>query len=124
LVPEELSPVLWIGRVAVATLPAEVDVTNADPIRDELLSVVSQGAALLVADLSMTTFCDSTGVSALVRTLRQASANQAVLRLVVNTPSVQRVLSITGVDRQLEVFPSVSAALAAPYDQVGGGPAS
>ena len=121
--PEELCPALWIGRVAVATLPAEVDLTNADPVRDELLSVVSQGAALLVADLSMTTFCDSTGVSALVRTLRQASANEAVLRLVVNTPSVQRVLSITGVDRQLEVFPSVSAALAAPYDQVGGGPA-
>ena len=118
--PEELCPVLWIGRAAVATLPAEIDVTNADPIREELLSVVSQGAALLVADLSMTTFCDSTGVSTLVRTLRRTSASQAALRLVVNTPSVQRVLSITGVDRLLEVFPSVSAALAGPYEQATG----
>jgi anti-sigma B factor antagonist len=122
-VPEELCPVLWIGRAAVATLPAEIDVTNADPIRDELLSVVSQGAALLVADLSMTIFCDSTGISTLVLTLRQTRANEAVLRLVVNTPAVQRVLSITGVDRLLEVFPSVSAALAVPYEQAGSGPA-
>lgn len=121
--PEEFCPVLWIGRAAVATLPAEIDVTNADPIRAELLSVVSQGAALLVADLSRTTFCDSAGVSTLVRTLRRTSANRAVLRLVVNTPAVQRVLSITGVDRLLEVFPSVSAALAGPYEQANCGPA-
>ena len=117
--PEEFCPVLWIGQVAVVTLPAEIDVTNADAIREELLSMVNQGAALLIADLSKTMFCDSAGVSALVRTLRRAKANEAVLRLVVNTPAVQRVLSITGVDRLLEIFPSVSAALAGPYEQAG-----
>ena len=117
----EFRPVLWIGQVAVVTLPAEMDVTNADAIREELLSMVNQGAALLIADLSKTMFCDSAGVSALVRTLRRANANEAVLRLVVNTPAVQRVLSITGVDRLLEIFPSVSAALAGPYEQAGSG---
>jgi anti-sigma B factor antagonist len=120
-VSEEICPVLWIGQVAVLTLPAEIDVTNADAIREELLSMVNQGAALLIADLSKTMFCDSAGVSALVRTLRRANANEAVLRLVVNTPAVQRVLSITGVDRLLEIFPSVSAALAGPYEQAGQG---
>ncbi|MFY9933796.1 MAG: STAS domain-containing protein [Streptosporangiaceae bacterium] len=119
--PEEFCPVLWIGQVAVVTLPAEIDVTNADAIREELLSMVNQGAALLIADLSKTMFCDSAGVSALVRTLRRAKANEAVLRLVVNTPAVQRVLSITGVDRLLGIFPSVSAALAGPYEQAGRG---
>jgi anti-sigma B factor antagonist len=118
-VSEEICPVLWIGQVAVLTLPAEIDVTNADAIREELLSMVNQGAALLIADLSKTMFCDSAGVSALVRTLRRANANEAVLRLVVNTPAIQRVLSITGVDRLLEIFPSVSAALAGPYEQAG-----
>lgn len=119
--PEEFCPVLWIGQVAVVTLPAEIDVTNADAIREELLSMVNQGATLLIADLSKTMFCDSAGVSALVRALRRANANEAVLRLVVNTPAVQRVLSITGVDRLLEIFPSVSAALAGPYEQAGRG---
>ncbi len=105
-------PVLWIGQVAVVTLPAEIDVTIADTVRDELLAVLGQGAVLLIADLSKTEFCDSAGVSSLVRTYRQASTSGSAMRLVVGTPAVQRVLSITGVDRLVDVFPSVAASLA------------
>jgi len=76
---------------------------------------MSQGATLLIADMSKTNFCDSAGVSALVRTFRQASAGASAMRLVVSTPAVQRVLSITGVDRMIDVFPSVAASLASPY---------
>ena len=109
---QERYPVLWIGQVAVVTLPAEIDVTNADTVREELLSVLNQGAALLVADLSTTSFCDSAGVSALVRTFRRAGTSESSMRLVVSTPAVQRVLSITGVDRLVDTYPSVAASLA------------
>jgi anti-sigma B factor antagonist len=105
-------PVVWIGQVAVVTLPAEIDVTIADTVRDELLAILGQGAVLLIADLSKTEFCDSAGVSSLVRTYRQASTSGSAMRLVVGTPAVQRVLSITGVDRLVDVFPSVAASLA------------
>jgi anti-sigma B factor antagonist len=120
-VSRERYPVLWIGQVAVVTLPAEIDVTNADMVREDLLSAMNQGAALLIADLSKTTFCDSAGVNALVRTSRRAGASEGALRLVVSTPAVQRVFSITGVDRLLDIFPSVAASLAGPYDQAGQG---
>jgi anti-sigma B factor antagonist len=116
-VSHESYPVLWIGQVAVVTLPAEIDVTNADMIREELLSVMNQGAVLLVADMSKTNFCDSAGVSALVRTFRRASASASVMRLVVSTPVVQRVLSMTGVDRLVDVYPSVAASLAGQSGQ-------
>jgi anti-sigma B factor antagonist len=111
-------PVLWIGRVAVVTLPDEVDVTNAGAIGEDLLSALNQGAVLLVADMSKTTFCDSAGVSALVATFRQAVRCSSGLRLVVGTPAVRRVLSLTGVDRLMEMFPSVAACLAGPYGVV------
>jgi anti-sigma B factor antagonist len=111
--------VLWIGHVAVVTLPAEIDVTNADMVRQELLSVLNQGAVLLVADMSKTKFCDSAGVSALVRTFRRASASASAMRLVVSTPAVQRVLSIAGVDRLIDVCPSVAASLAGQSGQLG-----
>ena len=111
-VSQECYPVLWIGQVAVVTLPAEIDVTNADTVREELLSVLNQGAVLLIADLSKTSFCDSAGVSALVRTFRQTSTSASAMRLVVNTQAVQRVLSITGVDRLVDTYPSVAASLA------------
>ena len=105
-------PVLWIGQVAVVTLPGEIDVTIADAVRDELLAILDQGATLLIADLSKTEFCDSAGVSVLARTYRRASTTGNSMRLVVGTPSVQRVLSITGVDRLVDIFPSVAASLA------------
>jgi anti-sigma B factor antagonist len=113
-------PVLWIGQVAVVTLPAEIDVTNADLVREDLLSVLNQGAALLVADLSKTEFCDSAGVSALVRTRQRAEASASGFRLAVNTPAVRRVLSITGVERLLDIFPSVAACLADGPSGAGG----
>ena len=96
----------------MVTLPTEIDVTTAEAIRDKLLAILDQGAALLIADLSKTEFCDSAGVSALVRTYRQASTSGSAMRLVVGTPSVQRVLAITGVDRLVDIFPSVAASLA------------
>jgi anti-sigma B factor antagonist len=118
-VSQERYPVLWIGQVAVVTLPVEIDVTNADTVREELLAIMNHGAALLIADMSKTNFCDSAGVSALVRAFRRAAASGSTMRLVVSTPAVQRVLSITGVDRLVDIFPSVAASLAGPYDQSG-----
>jgi anti-sigma B factor antagonist len=83
-------PVLWIGRTAVVSLPAEIDITNADQVREDLLSVLNRGAVLLIADLSRTTFCDSAGVSAVARSFRRAEASQSDMRLVVGTLAVQR----------------------------------
>ena len=107
---------LWIGQTAVVTLPAEIDITNADQIRGDLLSVLNQGADLLIADLSKTTFCDSAGVAALARTFWRAEASQSEMRLAVSTLAVQRVLALTGVDRLLDIYPSVTASLAGPHD--------
>src|SRR6202042_3918985 len=108
--------VLWIGRTAVVIPPAEIDITNADHVREDLLLVLNQGAALLIADLSKTTFCDSAGMSALARGFRRAEASQSDMRLVVSTPAVQRVLALTGIDRLLDIYPSVAASLAASPD--------
>jgi anti-sigma B factor antagonist len=110
----ERYPVLWIGQVAVVTLPEEIDVTNAGTVQDELLAALNQRAVLLIADMSRTNFCDSSGVSAVVRVFRQATSSGSGLRLVASTPAVQRVLSITGVDRLVDVFPSIAASLAGP----------
>jgi hypothetical protein len=52
----------------------------------------------------------------LVRTFRRAGTSAIALRLVVSTPAVQRVLSITGVDRLIDIYPSVAASLAGPGD--------
>jgi len=113
--------VLWADLVAVVTLPAEIDITNADAIREELLSVINQGAETMIVDLSKARFCDSAGVSALVRAFRRATSSGTKMRLVVAGPAVERVLTLTGVDRLMEIYPNVDAALGSPGSANGGG---
>ena len=110
-------PVVWVGRVAVITLPAEVDVSNAERVGQDLAAVVAQDAFLVIADMSATTFCDSAGVTALVRAVRMANANGAGLRVAASAPAVTRVLAITGVDRLIEIYRSVAAAMADPRSE-------
>ncbi len=107
-------PVVWVGRTAVLKLPAEVDISNADQVRQDLVALAGQGAVMVIADMSATTFCDSAGVTALVRAVRKANASGAGLRVAASAPGVTRVLAITGVDRLIEVYPSVAAAMADP----------
>jgi anti-anti-sigma factor len=106
--------VVWVGRVAVIKLPAEVDVSNADQVCQDLTAAVAQDASLVIADMSATTFCDSAGVTALVQAVRKANASGAGLRVATSAPAVTRVLAITGVDRLIEIYPSVAAAMADP----------
>lgn len=113
-------PVLWSGRTAVVRLPAEIDLTIADDLREALLSVLNQGALALIADMATTTFCDSAGITALIRAARRAEANDASMRLAAVTPPVHRVFTLVGIDRLIDIYPSVSAALASLPDQTGG----
>ena len=104
----------WLRGAAVITLPVEIDISNADQVRDELLSLLNRGPAVLLVDMAETTFCDSAGVNALVRAHKRATANGAEMRLVVASLGVQRVLAITGVDRLIPVYPSLTASLPEP----------
>jgi anti-sigma B factor antagonist len=111
-VPEELFPALWSGRTAIVRLPAEVDITIADDLREALLSVLNQSATALVVDMTLTTFCDSAGIAALTRAARRATASSAKIRLAATAPPVLRVFSMVGIDRVIDIHPSVAAALA------------
>lgn len=110
-------PVVWVGRAAIVKLPVEVDVSNADQVRQDLVTLAEQGAALVIADMSATTFCDSAGVTALVRAVRKANASGTGLRVAASAPGVTRVLAITGVDRLIGIYPSVAAAMADPGNE-------
>jgi anti-sigma B factor antagonist len=121
VVSEDRFPAAWSGRTAVVAASGEIDLTNADGLRDVLLSALDTGAHGLVVDMTGTTFLDSAGVTALVRTSRRASATNTTLRLVVTAPPVLRVLDLVGLDRLIGVYPSVSAAVASLPDQTGPG---
>jgi anti-anti-sigma factor len=102
--------VRWIGRQAVITLPAEIDVINAGEVRQGLLSAASNGAPVLIIDMSGTTFCDSAGVQALIAVHKRAAATCTQLRLVAT--AVLRILTLVGIGQLIPLYPTLEAALA------------
>lgn len=110
--PEDRFPALWSGQVAVVRMPAEVDATIADEMREALLSVLNLGAQAVVIDMTRTSFCDSAGVSALFRAQRRATASDARLCIAARSAAVLRLFSLIGVTVAIDVYPDVSAALA------------
>jgi anti-sigma B factor antagonist len=103
-------PIQWAGPLAVVTLPGEIDISNADQIRDTLLAVLNRDITMLVVDMTGTTFCGCAGVSAVARAHQRATANRALVRVAIRAPVVRRVFAITGVDRLVSIFGSVDAA--------------
>jgi anti-sigma B factor antagonist len=97
----------------VIALPAEVDMANAGRVGQQLGSAFTSGVRTVIADMTATTFCDSSGISMLVRAHQQAAANKAQLRLVVPSTTVLRALTLVGMDDLLPIYPSLSQALAA-----------
>jgi anti-sigma B factor antagonist len=98
------------GPHAVITMPAEIDVTNADEIREALLGATRQETAVLIIDMSETTFCDSAGMQAVITAQQQAATAGTQLRLVAT--AVLRIFTVTGADQLIPVFPTLAAALA------------
>ena len=65
---------------AVVTLPAEIDMANADRVGADLQAALAPGVTAVVADMTATTFCDSRGIHALVLAHQRATACGAELR--------------------------------------------
>ena len=110
---EGKEPVAWEGRRAVMTFPEHVDMSNAAQIREQLLAVFDRGAAVVIADMSATVWCDYVGVDAVARACQQATVRRAELRLVATSPAVRRLLAAEGLDRLVPVYSSLEAAIAA-----------
>jgi anti-sigma B factor antagonist len=97
----------------VIVLPTEIDMANADRVGQQLGSAFTPGVRTVIADMTAATFCDSSGISMLVRAHKQAAASKTRLRLVVPSTAVLRALTLVGMDDLLPICPSLSQALAA-----------
>jgi anti-anti-sigma factor len=105
------------GRVLLAVLPEEIDLSNADALRDAVLAAAQAPAArtappdVLVLDLTGTEFMDSQGAR-LVEDLRRLLAPHTRVRVAARPHgSPGRVLELTRVRRDVPVCDSLAEAL-------------
>ncbi len=98
----------------VVSLPAEVDIANADQVRADLSAAVRLGCPVVIADLRRTSFCDCAGVSLLMAAANQALRAGAELRIVASARSVLRTFKLTGLPLAIEVYPTITDAQRGP----------
>jgi anti-anti-sigma factor len=96
---------------ALLTLPAEIDISNAEDVGGQLRAALRPGAAVVIADMSATTFADAAAVRALLAAQDAAAESRADLRLVIPRPAVLRILQVLGTDGLPRIYASLRAAL-------------
>jgi anti-sigma B factor antagonist len=108
--PDQLSQV---NGVPVVKAAIEVDASNAQDLRDAIVTALSGGAAALIVDMSETEFCDSTGLNVLVRAHKRLAEAGGELLLVAIEPTLLRIFKVTGMDTMFHLFASLDEALVA-----------
>ncbi|MBO0825388.1 MAG: STAS domain-containing protein, partial [Actinobacteria bacterium] len=99
-----------------------IDITNAEHVGEQLCAAFVPGVTVVIADLSSTVFCDCSGVRQLLLAHKRAVATNRELLLATSSTGVLRVLAILGIDRALEIYPDLAAALATRPPPDGQGP--
>ena len=98
------------GGYVIAALSGELGVASAPALREQLFDLL-RAASHLILDLSEVEHADASGLAVLVGSGRRARLLGGSLRLAAPSPEVARVLSATGMDQHLNIFPTIRAAI-------------
>jgi anti-sigma B factor antagonist len=97
---------LTVGQLApdvvCVGLSGELDISRALLLEQELRAVESTGPSCIVIDLSELDFVDSSGLARLIAARRRSERSEWRLVLVKGSEGVQRLLSLSALDRAFE----------------------
>ena len=104
--------VLENGTALVVRLAGELDLYNADAVREALLAAVERAPRRLVVDLEAVRFIDSTALGVLIEA-RSKVADRSSFVLAAPGLETRRALEVSGLDRHFTVEGTVAEAIAA-----------
>jgi anti-sigma B factor antagonist/stage II sporulation protein AA (anti-sigma F factor antagonist) len=102
------------GRALIVRIEGEIDMSNADQIRDDVTRAVPHDAVGVALDLTGTTYLDSSGIRLLFDLAERLRARRQQLVLVVTDQAlVRRVILLTKLDDAVPLHAHLDDALAA-----------
>ena len=104
----ELSQRVLPTGEAVAGIGGELDFATAEMAVRYVSRIIDSHRGPVIADLTALVFCDAQGLSALVRMAGYAERTGRPFRLVSPSPSVVKIMRLTGLDRRFLVPPASS----------------
>lgn len=96
----------------VVRFPDEFDISNAGDLATQMRAAITRAGSAVVADLTTTVFCDSSGLRIIVLARDWAMADNVELRLAVPPGPTLVVMKLVGLDQLLPIYPSLDQALA------------
>lgn len=100
------------GPLTVAAVSGDIDFHTAPRLRSGGLELIEQGHHQLILDLTGVTFCDSSGLSALIGLWHAAQGAGGFLALAAAPDRLMRILTLTGLHTVLPIHKTAADALA------------
>ncbi len=89
-----------IDGTPIVCVSGEIDLSNAEQVRDAIGAAVPDTAAVIVLDLSETAYLDSAGIAMIFRLAERLQYNRQELRLVIPAGApIRAVVRLTRLDR-------------------------
>ena len=104
------------GDCAVLRMAGEMDVYTSPKLRQQVAELAENGTIHVIADLRGIDFLDSTGLGALVGSLKRLRVRQGSLMVVTSGGRILRLFQITGLTRAFALYRSVLDAISADQD--------
>jgi anti-sigma B factor antagonist len=101
------------GPVEVFTFGVRLDAAEAGPARSEMKRAIAEGRCLLVLDLGPVRYMDSSGLFALIASLKDARAAGGDVALVGLSREMRTVIEVARLDRVFALYADEATAVAA-----------
>jgi anti-sigma B factor antagonist len=99
------------GRTAIMTISGRVDVYTASSVGEAIQSLIVEGAANVVLDLTSVSRLDSSGMGTLVGNAKSLASHGGVLCVVGPGEGIRRTLEITNLAKYFRIYETVDDAL-------------
>lgn len=85
-------------------LEGEVDVYTAPQLKQQIISILEQGAKELAINLTKVDYLDSTALGVLIGGLKRMREKDGNMALICPSPRIRRVFEITGLDKIFDIY--------------------
>jgi len=101
-----------IEKVVQATiLPEEASLANADLFKEEMITLIANGARLIIVSFENVNYIDSSFLGSLVVALKYAMPRNVDIYLVSLKPDVKNLLTLIRMDKVFKIFKDFEQAM-------------
>ena len=101
-----------VDGVFILDVAGELDIYTSPKLKSAIQNALTAGRARVVVNLLRTTYLDSTALSVLTTAQKQAREAGGNLGLVFDQPQIEKIFTITGLQRVFPIFRTETDAMA------------